>query len=299
MASIFVQLAAYDDDELPKTISDCIEKSSGNHEIFFGVHECYIDNKTVIDNPNVRIQYSKAPENLGVGMSRYIANKLYNNEDYYLQIDCHSRFRQNWDDLLIKNLHKHLDVGNNCILTGYPPAYWYENDREVLDLDSLTTGIRLKRDRNQQDLFKETRKVEQEGIGSDQTYCTESLSAGFIFGKGSIHKVLQHPGIFYLGEEFLRAASFYTHGYNLVYPEIPTVFHLYGSQSKRVPCWYKYPEETKKLEEISVYIIKQLLSEYNRDATYKVWFGSERSLDMFGTYLGINFKDGIIYKEEK
>jgi hypothetical protein len=296
MSTIFVQIAAYDDDELPKTIIDCIEKSSGDHEIFFGVHECYINNKTIIDNPNVRIQYSKAPKNLGVGTSRYIANKLYNGEDYYLQIDCHTRFKQYWDIILIKNLKKNLDIGNKCILTGYPPEYRYGDDgKEILDIYAPTTTIKLKRDQAEKTLFKNTRKVSQEGVGDDLTFCTESLSAGFIFGTGSINKVLQHPGIFYSGEEFLRAATFYSHGYNLMYPDVPVVFHLYGVNSKRVPCWDTYPEETKNLEEVSVYIIKQLLSEYNRDPTYNTWFGSERSLEMFGKYLAIDFKNGIIY----
>ena len=296
MASIFVQLAAYNDDELPKTIDDCIKKSSGKNEIYFGIHECYIESKTEFNNPNIKIVYSKAPENLGVGVSRYLANKLYDNQDYYLQVDCHTRFRQDWDEIIIDNLNKYLDQDNKCILTGYPPGYWYEKDgKEFLDLDADTTTILLTRDSNEKKSFEDKRIIRQEGKPFDKTYCTESLSAGFIFGKGDIHKVLQHPGIFYYGEEFFRAATFYTHGYNLMYPGTPIVFHLYGNHAKRVPCWETYPEETQKLEEMSVYIIKHLLSQGEKDPSYKTWFGSERSLEMFGKYLDINFKNGIIY----
>lgn len=297
MSTIFVQIASYDDDELTKTVNDCIAKSSGNNEIFFGIHECYIDNKTIFDNSNVKIIYSKAPENLGVGKSRYLANKLYDNEDYYLQIDSHTRFIKNWDDLAIKNLNKYWDLENICILTGYPPSYWYENnEREVLDLNSQTTKIKLKKDKNQIDVFKNARTIDQHGVSNDNTYCSESISAGFIFGKGEIHNVIQHPGIFYYGEEFLRAASFYTHGYNLMYPDIPLVFHLYGNHSKRVPCWITFPEEGSSLEEFSAYAIKEILS---KNMVNNIFLGSKRPLEQYGNYIDVDFKNGIIRKEAK
>lgn len=296
MPSIFVQIASYDDEELVKTVKDCFKKSSGNNTINIGIHECYIDKKTEFNNSNVKIKYSKAPDNLGVGIGRYLSNEFYSGEDYYLQVDSHSRFRDNWDTLLIDNLHKYLDSENKCILTGYPPGYWYEEDgSETLDLNANTTSIKLKRVPSSHTMFKDRRIIDQEGIPLDNTFCSESISGGFIFGIGEIYKVKQHPGIFYFGEEFLRAASFYTNGYNLMIPDVPVVFHLYGNMSKRVPCWISYPDETSELEERSGYIIKTLLSEYTSSPSSMVWLGTERSLDMYGKYIGVDFKRGIIY----
>ena len=54
---------------------------------------------------NVNIKYSKAPENIGVGMGRYLANQLYNGEDFYLQIDSHMTFVNNWDVKLVECLN--------------------------------------------------------------------------------------------------------------------------------------------------------------------------------------------------
>jgi hypothetical protein len=296
MSSIFVQIASYDDEELLKTIEDCFGKSSGKNNISIGIHECYIDNKTIVNNKNVKIQYSQAPENLGVGVGRYLANKLYNGEDYYLQVDSHTRFRKSWDELLINNLNKYLEVDNKCVLTGYPPGYWYEDyGTETLDLSANTTSIKLKKTYDDHIMFNNRRIIDQEGVPSDDSFCSESISGGFIFATGEIAKVKQHPGIFYFGEEFLRAATFYTHGYNLMIPDLPVVFHLYGNHSKRVPCWITYPNETAGLEERSGYLIKTLLSEYSKDASSKIWLGTERSLDMYGKYIGADFKHGIIY----
>lgn len=297
MSTIFVQIAAYNDDELPKTVNDCINKSSGNHKIFFGIHECYIENKTIFNIDNIKIKYSKAPENLGVGIARYLANQLYNNEDYYLQVDCHTRFKQNWDELLINNLEKHLQIGNKCILTAYPPSYWYENEKEMFDTHSPSLVIKLKT-KNQEELFRSKRIIDQEGVFNDYSFCADSVSAGFIFGTGDISKVKQHPGIFYFGEEFHRAATFYTYGYNLMAPDVPVVFHLYGNHAKRVPPWANYPEQSAEGVKMSDSIIKRMLSSYSyEDPEVNIWMGKERSLEMFGRYLGIDFKNGIIYKE--
>jgi hypothetical protein len=296
MLSIFVQIASYNDEELLKTVQDCFSKSSGSNKINIGIHECYVNNKTEFNNTNIKIKYSKAPENIGVGIGRYLANELYSSEDYYLQIDSHTRFRKNWDTILIDNIHKYLDFDNKCILTGYPPGYWYEEDEsETLDLDAQTTSIKLKKTYDDHKMFNDKRIIDQEGVPSDNTFCSDSISGGFIFGTGDIHNVKQHPGIFYFGEEFLRAASFYTNGYNLMIPDIPVVFHLYGNMSKRIPCWITYPSETAMLEERSGYLIKTLLSEYSRDASSKIWLGTERSLEMYGKYIGADFKHGIIY----
>lgn len=292
MSSIFVQIGSFNDDELIKTVNDCINKSSGENEIKFGIHECYVDTKTVFDNQNISIQYSKAPENLGVGMSRYLANKFYNGEDYYLQIDAHTRFRENWDKIIIEDLESHLSVGNKCILTAYPPGYWYDkNGLEHLDLDAKSGIIKLKKTSWQKTTYSKDRIIDQEGATQDGTFCSESISGGFIFGSGEISKVVQNPAIFYFGEEFLRAVSFFTNGYNLVSPKQNIVFHLYGNHSKRVPAWILYPEESKKLEDFSKVAIKLILSE-NRIGPREL--GSIRPVQEFSKFLNIKIIKGII-----
>ena len=58
MASIFVQIAAYRDKELTPTILDAIEKSSGKHEINFGVHIIYL-NSSEIKLPDIKNEIRK------------------------------------------------------------------------------------------------------------------------------------------------------------------------------------------------------------------------------------------------
>lgn len=289
MASIFVQIASFNDKELAKTVKDCILKSSGRNKITFGIHECYITDKTIFDIDGISISYSKAPEGLGVGVSRYKANKFYNNEDFYLQIDSHTRFIQDWDIACINNITKYLDSGNKCILTTYPSEYYYNEDgKEIFNSLSIPSTIRFKHD--DPDLFKTSRILNQHGVQLETSMCSESVSAAFIFGIGSISSVVQNPAVFYLGEEILKAASLYTSGYNLMCPDKTIVFHLYGADSDRVPVWNLYPEECKNLDSFSKNSIKLILSE-SRSGPREL--GTQRPLEYFERFIGVDFKNGI------
>jgi hypothetical protein len=289
MSSIFVQIASFNDKELAKTVNDCLLKSSGNNEIYFGIHECYIEDKTIFNNDNVSISYSKAPKNIGVGMSRYLANKFYNGEDFYLQIDSHSRFIKNWDSLCIDNIKKYTETGNTCVLTSYPAEYKYEYDNtEVISSNLVPTNIKFKKE--SYDLFIESRILEQHGVPIDSSFCSESVSAAFIFGEGDISSVIQNPAIFYFGEEILKAASLYTSGYNLMCPDQTVIFHLYGADSDRVPVWEIYPEESKELDSFSRNAVRLILSE---SRVGKRELGDKRSLEDFGRFIGVDFKEGL------
>ena len=76
MASIFVQIAAYRDKELSPTILDAIEKSSGKHEINFGVHIIYLNSSEIKlpDIKNLKYTTSRAPQNLCLGVGRALAH---------------------------------------------------------------------------------------------------------------------------------------------------------------------------------------------------------------------------------
>lgn len=292
MSTIFVEIAAFADDELYKTVVDCINKSSGENTIFFGIHECYIDNKTIFDIDNVRIKYSKAPDNLGVGIGRYIANSLYKDEDYYLQIDCHSRFKKDWDIKLINNLNKYISLGMDCILTAYPPRYKYNQDgSEWIEYEGEPQPIVIKR--NDLESFKKDRIYDQEAKYMHGDKCTYSVSNGMIFGPGSISKVRHNPAIYiYNGEEALRAASLYTNGYNLMVPDESVIFHLYGSDTNRKSAWKEFPEvvdSKKAMSDSAVYSI------FSKNLISSTELGSKRPLEWFGNLIAVDFINGIIY----
>ena len=60
------------------------------------------------DHPDVRTRFIPHQEAKGVGYARnLIQQELFIDEDYFLQIDSHSRAIKDWDKILIKQI-------NNC-----------------------------------------------------------------------------------------------------------------------------------------------------------------------------------------
>jgi hypothetical protein len=69
---------------------------------------------------NVRVDTIHFEEARGPIYARYRCEHLLEDEDYYLQIDCHSRFFEAWDEILIeefKNMSAALTTGRDFSLS--------------------------------------------------------------------------------------------------------------------------------------------------------------------------------------
>lgn len=137
MPSIFISVPSVEDPEIKKTITDAIENSSGANSINIGcAHSILFKSKKIIndiennfkDIPNVKNIYLNSKTSVGVGHGRKAAASLYNNEDYFLQIDGHTLFKKNWDQILIDSLIEAKNFLNyeKIILTSYLPRYGYK-----------------------------------------------------------------------------------------------------------------------------------------------------------------------------
>lgn len=231
MASIFVQISAYQDYELAKTIKDCLSKSSGQNEIHFGVNLVYTtDDIEVPDVPHLKIQKSKAPLNLGVGEGRAIANAFYDGEDYYLQVDSHTRFVQDWDLVALESYNMYKAEGCNPVLTTYPARYWYDDGIEMLDTNLTVTGIDFRKD--DPELFNKAKFYHQTSIDAQGSIFTKSVSGGSVFASGDIASITPNNKMFNWGEEMLYAIRLFTHGYDLMIPQKQYLFHLYYDVNK-------------------------------------------------------------------
>lgn len=295
MASIFVQIASYHDFELPKTVLNALDKSSRKHVICFGVHQTYVDDYQIFTPlvPNFQMRESKAPKDIGVGRARHIANKLYSGQDYYLQVDSHTRFYQNWDDDLIQNILELQSKGvSKPLLSAYPAAYAYDDKlQEVCTWDRTVTTISFSEfpDNFTNTLIPSQLAVATEG-GGKQT----SISAGFIFTLGEYAKIEVNQKIAFWGEEILTAARAFTHGFDLYIPDKQYIYHLYYDHNSvfqknmRRHVWKDFPEEYSKKDTESKAEVFDILStaRIGDDA-----LGTERSLDEYGQWAGLDFKE--------
>ena len=287
--SIFIQISAYEDNELYKTITDCIEKSSGNNELHFGINVVFKDYDMLIPSvPNLKIERSKAPLNLGVGIGRYIANQFYDGQDFYLQVDAHTRFVQNWDESIIDSYSLYRDQGCNPVLTTYPTPYWYENEKEVFQDNPGVNGIDFKVE--DIDLFKRTKFFHQYSKPTEGSIFTKSISGGSVFSSGSIASILPNKKMFNWGEEMLYAIRLFTHGYDLMIPQKQYLYHLYYSHEKpennfRSISGNDFPSEVVKIEEESNKEIYRIIT---NNIVSDEGLGDKRTLDDYWYYIGLS-----------
>lgn len=87
---------------------------------------------------NVTLLRVPATSATGVMTARARIQEMYNNQAFYLQIDCHIRFRRNFDVYLISTL---LGMGDKTILSTYPHAYTLSHSRAVIPDDIRPTII--------------------------------------------------------------------------------------------------------------------------------------------------------------
>lgn len=293
MKSIFVQISAYEDYELPKTILDCLDKASGFYDIYFGINLVYSKYNIEIPNiKNIKINKSKAPLNLGVGEGRYIANSFYDGEDYYLQIDSHTRFTKKWDLDIVNSYTYFKDKGYNPVLTTYPARYWYEDGIEKLDPNLSLTKIEFKIE--EKDLFEKAKFFHQKAVGTEGQIFTKSISGGSVFSSGEIAQIKPNKKMFNWGEELLYAARLYTHGYDLMIPKKQYLFHLYYDHNKplenfRSLAGEDFPEQVDNIFKESN---KELFRIFSNKIIGDQELGSKRKFEDFEKYIGINFTSG-------
>ncbi len=292
MSSIFVQIPAYHDYELGRTIRDAMNKSSGENQINFGVHLSYYKNND-IDIPNfnnVKIKISKAPDNIGVGISRYLANEFYNGEDFYLQIDSHTRFEKNWDKSLIENYNFYYEMGLNPVISCYPGAYEYKDN--VLNILNEKTHVSYT-DFIQELSFEDNNFIpHQRAVANPQeNIFTRSVSAASIFSNGNIASIKPNKDMYFWGEEILIALRLYTHGYDLLLPKEQNIYHLYydsniKEKNLRRQTGEDFPKEVMNLDMRSKFKLSEIIKNkiIGPDA-----LGSVRTLEEYEQFAGIDF----------
>jgi hypothetical protein len=284
VVSIFIQISAYRDRELQKTIKDAIAKSSGQYELKFGVHELIAEDDEVVDL-GVPTLTSVAPENLGVNAGRYLANSLYDGEDYYFQIDSHMRFVYHWDSVAVAGIKYYQSQGiAKPLMTMYPGNFWYEDGVEKFDsIQNFTPTLISFHEKPQQlvDTMAPSQMAKPTSLACAYTY---SVSAANIFTLGEFANLPRDTRIMFWGEEILTAATAFCHGFDLVVPTGPLVWHLYHSGQSyeatgRHHAWQDYSRHWNELVEASKGCLEESLHNLN----------GIRSLEEFGDFAGIDF----------
>lgn len=291
ISTIYVQIASFRDRDLLPTLRDLFAKAKHPHRVYVGI--CWQTDETdsleeIEANPRIRIKRLRWQDSRGCCWARAVTNKLYNSEDYVLQIDSHSRFAQDWDQTLI-DMHQELD-DEMGLFSGYPPSFEVLPDGSVkyYDAHEQCGGILAVK------VFEESRNIQYHRLDNNTGKAVRSrlIAAGFIFARGHfVERVPYDPLHYYLGEEITLAVRAYTHGYNLYTPRTVPVYHLYYAHVKSDRPGVRILRAHEQVSQDRAFKrLRDLLID-NNHAALGIWGpGQERTVEDYERYAGINFK---------
>lgn len=276
MQTILVQIAAYRDDELPKTIASALGAAAIPERIHFAiVHQYGPETEGQIaqyhhDDRFTIIERSWR-EARGVGVARMDCDRLYTGEDFYLQIDSHMRFESNWDERLLAQWQTCGD--KQAIISSYPPAFRYNPDGSELFIASDPNRLVV------HDMFMDAIPTFfGKALPGKPTKPVRGIHAagGLQFGPGRrCSDVLYEPEICFIGEEIVHSLRLFAAGYHIYSPIDQPIHHLY-IRSENQPNAYHFWQDFMADDEL-----KSVYHAMN-DASYKKvaqYLAGEASVD--------------------
>jgi [Skp1-protein]-hydroxyproline N-acetylglucosaminyltransferase len=147
--SIFLSVATYRDENCINTLNWAYEKAKYPSKLFVGIvqQNCHSnckggesdDGKVEDVDPdpdcyeafcegpmntycnNVRVLDVDEPESMGPYAARYLASKLWYGEQWFMQIDAHMTFAQDWDARFVSSteMMRHTSDGFRIVLMTY------------------------------------------------------------------------------------------------------------------------------------------------------------------------------------
>lgn len=338
--TIYVALGTYRDPYCPMTIKSLFDKAEHPELLFVGLFQqncfekvcrtgvlvggavedaatdvdCYVEfckspegiKSNACNTGQVRLFNTNESESLGPYMARYLGGKFYRGEQYYLQIDSHSEFADNWDTKLKKMYHN--APAKKPVLSTYPPAeggHWQD-----------TPGSRICTSEFAKATIESQiiRLVASGGLPKvpERAAYAPFVAAGFIFTSGKIlHEVPFDPLLpwIFMGEEISMSSRLWTSGYDLFFPNSNVLNHYYVRRHypkfwESVNRFFKKPIHND-LADIVLKRVKHMLGYPESTADmitpvsllyrHEEWgMGKERSFDTYMEMVGIHTKTKTI-----
>lgn len=297
-ATIFVAIPSYRDPECRHTVDDLLARATFPDRISLGIclqadeHDdtrSYLESK--YSSSKVRIHFVDYRKAAGPCVARAQAQKLWQGEEYYLQIDSHMRFRPGWDCFLIAELE--FCSSSKAILTTYPLGYTLPNKVSSECRPTLLCASSF----DSAGMLRQTGKI----LAQNSTKPPESLfwAGGFSFSSSRVITEVPYDEtlrFLFFGEEASMAARLWTSGWDFFAPTEAVVYHLW-TRAYRPVFQELESEETTQYRAASAQFVRKLLSldddtkgENNGGLIAgKYQLGSERSFEDYQKHLGVHF----------
>jgi hypothetical protein len=303
MKTIFVSIASYRDAQCPETIESIYTNAKYPTRVYLGICQqnkeedipCIDKTREIIAKWESQMRIIKLPhyEAKGPTWARYLCSRLWDNEDYYLQIDSHTKLIKDWDEKLIKMVEN--IPYEKSVISHYPPMI---EDYTTENSNNTTTNV----PRICKSFFNDRGMLSFEGAEIHNTngecYEVPYVAGGMFFCKSDFLKELPFdPTLDYLfvGEEILLSARFWTHGWNIYTPSENIVYHFY-TRANEPKIWtdtiYRDDPAFEKVQ-----CVLKLKESETQDEKLKYYgMGNVRSLDEYYKFAGIDLKNKRIVK---
>lgn len=272
---IFVSIASYRDPQLSHTLKSIINKCSDVSRLSIVIceqNDVNDDFNIDSDLPNVKIIRMNSKDAKGPCWARYLIQQEWTNEKYYLQIDSHTRFVDNWDIKLISDLD--LLPPLSC-LTNYVSTYDLKTEKII---GSPLRGPMFVSEIDKKDKFvRFNSKYIRQGsltippLSKGWSGCFSFSSAQIIIDAPYDKKT---PFLFF-GEEMDIYARLFTRGWLMYVPTVPICFTLFD-RSYRKTFW-EHPD-CKKIAPISRQRVHDRFKGIVND---KITLGNIQTMDEF------------------
>lgn len=239
--TIFVSIASYCDPVLGFTLARARGTARWPEQLHFGVVDqspATTPRPTFADLQPARVSYVQVEPVYARGpcWARALAMSLYDDEDWFFQIDSHMDFDAGWDERLISQAEALLPGRRGVVLSSYPNSFVFESGRPVRRPATDKVLAHVVKPGATFEADHPVLGFEAHPVDVNEPVPGFHVGAGCLFAPGSFVEAFPYdPWFYFHGEEQALATRIFTHGWDIFHvPGLP-VFHLYNNPDAGAP----------------------------------------------------------------
>ena len=234
--SIFVSIACFMDPDVIDTVQSLYANALHPEQVSVGI--CLQAGpedrrfESLRQWPGVTVDRIDASEAKGPIYARYRCEQLLAKESHFLQIDCHTRFFPQWDQILLEEFSASLALRTKVVLSHYPINITNMDNPEHLGrIGAITRFRHIGADAIKTHgslITRPARPTEAFGISAAMLFMESTAKRAIPFDPAL------HYGL-HAAEQFLYSARLYTHGYRVMTPTRHSLATEYITNRERIP----------------------------------------------------------------
>ena len=304
--AIFVAIAAYCEPHLEYTLRDAVRNARYPKNLVFGIVDQSPDNnkkllQDCLGEAKLRYLHVVPEQSRGLNWARSLAFGLYADETFLLQIDSHTVFDEDWDQILIKQLVDLAWRHEKPIISTYPRGFQFDISGEAIKDDPIMHAVAVIRPTSDSSLKENDVQLSFMGeyIDGNDPLPGCHIAGGFLFTLGNFINELPYDPQLYQRDEQSMAIRAFTHGWNIFHTAHVPLAHLYKEPGELEPSLHWHPD-WEALREVKYYVqmyrAQQRFADlvYGRRSLGRYGLGNVRDLEAFARLSGIDYARRLI-----